>query len=75
MYTNAPTPELYRVAELRRQEDLMKATEQRRFKLLTQPSSFAGQLRNRLGTVLIAIGVWMKLDPSPPSRVGEATVG
>ncbi len=71
MYTNAPTPELYRIAEHRRWDDLARAAEERRHKLLVQSPGLATRLRIGLGATLIAIGVW--LTPAP--ELHEATTG
>jgi hypothetical protein len=73
MYTNAPTPELYRVAELRRREDLMFAAEQRRYTLLAKRSGSPGQLRNRLGTMLIAVGA--RMMTTLPADTQQAATG
>ena len=70
MYTNAPTPELYRVAELRRREDLITAREMRQGRLLTRPVRVASRIRHRLGSMLIAVGIWLTpaLDGSSSAR-------
>lgn len=70
MYTNAPTPELYRVAELRRNEEMSRAAERRRQRMLLEPSrpGWFATLRNLVGRGLIATGQW--ITPSADTSTG-----
>jgi hypothetical protein len=56
MYTNNPTPDLYRIAELRRREDVLIASERNRHRLLGETIGPLDHLRNRIGRALITVG-------------------
>jgi hypothetical protein len=60
MYANTPSPSLYRVAELRRNEEMSRATKRRRQVLLepSRPGRLA-MLRNLVGHGLIIAGQWI----------------
>lgn len=73
MYTNVPTPTLYRVAELQRHEALKIAAERRGSTFLAPSPHRIIRLRMRLGSALVAIGNW--IAPELPLDVRRATTG
>ncbi len=75
MYINALTSDLYRVAELRRNEDCQVATERRRHKLLAERPGSQGQLRNRLGAMLIAVGARMMTNSACGHAASDGGIG
>jgi hypothetical protein len=70
MRTNAPTPELHRIAVLRRDEEISRVSRHRRQRNDKAPSrlSWFGGARTVIGRSLIATGRW--IAPPKPSASG-----
>ncbi|CAN5505112.1 hypothetical protein BH23CHL2_BH23CHL2_24430 [soil metagenome] len=71
MFTNTPNPQLYRLAELRRREDRIIASQRRRHRLLAAQAGPLEGLRNRLGVILVAAGSRMMTPACRAPKVRE----
>jgi hypothetical protein len=75
MYSNTANHELYRIAELRRQEDASIARDRRRYKLLPQAPSRVDQIRSRLGSALVVMGTRLMAGPGEKVNTSEMAAG